>query len=72
MGLGDELGSITPGKKADFFLVPDNPLDDLKAIKTIELVSKDGTIYFPTEIYPWFGIKPFTEVPDVMAPAEAN
>jgi imidazolonepropionase-like amidohydrolase len=72
MGLGKELGSITPGKKADFFLVPDNPVDDLKAIKTIELVSKNGTIYFPTEIYPYFGIEPFTEVPDVMAPASAN
>ena len=70
--LGDTVGSITPGKKADFFLVPGNPVEDLKAIKTIELVSKDGTIYFPTEIYPWFGIEPFTDIPDVMAPASAD
>jgi imidazolonepropionase-like amidohydrolase len=68
MGLGDEVGSITPGKKADFFLVPGNPVEDLKAIKTIEFVSKDGVVYFPSEIYPYFGIKPFTDVPQIIAP----
>ena len=70
MGLGDELGSIEPGKKADFILVPGNPVEDLKAIKTIRLVSKGDTVYFPSEIYPWFGIRPFTDVPEVMAPVE--
>jgi len=70
MGLGAELGSIEPGKKADFFLVPGNPVEDLKAIKTIRLVSKGGTVYFPSEIYPYFGIKPFTDVPVVTPPAE--
>lgn len=69
MGLGDELGSIEPGKQADFFLVPGNPVDDLKAIKTIRLVSKGDTVYFPSEIYPHFGIKPFTDVPVVSPPA---
>jgi tripartite-type tricarboxylate transporter receptor subunit TctC len=68
MGLGGELGSIEPGKKADFFLVPGNPVEDLKAIKTIRLVSKGGTVYFPSEIYPHFGIKPFADVPVVAAP----
>jgi imidazolonepropionase-like amidohydrolase len=68
MGLGDELGSIEPGKKADFILVPGNPVEDLKAIKTIHLVSKGDTVYFPAEIYPWFGIRPFTDVPKVQAP----
>lgn len=69
MGLGAELGSIEPGKQADFFLVPGNPVDDLKAIKTIRLVSKGDTVYFPSEIYPYFGIKPFTDIPAVSAPA---
>ncbi|KCZ93933.1 amidohydrolase family protein [Hyphomonas johnsonii] len=72
MGLDDQLGSITPGKKADFFLVPGNPVEDFKAIKTIALVSKNGTIYFPSEIYPWFGIEPFTGIPAVTAPAAAE
>jgi imidazolonepropionase-like amidohydrolase len=68
VGLGAELGSIEPGKKADFFLVPGNPVEDLKAIKTIRLVSKGDTVYFPSEIYPYFGIKPFTDVPAVAPP----
>lgn len=69
MGLGAELGSIEPGKKADFFLVPGNPVEDLKAIKTIRLVSKGDTVYFPSEIYPYFGIRPFTDIPEVTAPS---
>ena len=49
--------------------MPGNPVEDLKAIKTIELVAKDGVVYFPSEIYPYFGIKPFTDVPQIIAPA---
>ncbi|WP_084418163.1 amidohydrolase family protein [Henriciella litoralis] len=70
VGLGEDIGSIEPGKYADFFLVPGNPLDDLKAIKTIRMVMKDGVAYFPSEIHPAFGIEPFTDIPDVIAPAD--
>ena len=45
-----------------------DPVEDLKAIKTIRLVSKGDTVYFPSEIYPYFGIKPFTDVPAVTEP----
>ena len=65
LGYGDELGSIETGKLADFFLVPGNPIDNLKAIKTISMVVKDGKVYFPSEVYPEFGIEPFTEMPVV-------
>ena len=41
---------------------------DLADIKTISLVSSDGTFYYPTEIYPEFGIEPFTELPGVAVP----
>lgn len=65
--LGDkDLGIIAPGKLADFFLVPGDPVKDIKAIKAISLVSRGGTFYFPTEIYPSFGIKPFTDIPKVI------
>ena len=65
--LGDkDLGSIEPGKLADFFLVPGNPVEDIKAIKTIAMVSRGGTFYYPSEVYPAFGIKPFTLVPAVV------
>ncbi|MAD75277.1 MAG: amidohydrolase [Rheinheimera sp.] len=65
LAYGEQLGSIETGKLADFFLVPGNPLEDLRAIKTVSLVAKDGQIYFPSEVYPEFGIKPFTDVPQV-------
>lgn len=64
--LGDEdLGSIAPGKLADFFLIPGDPVEDIKAIKTISMVSRGGTFYYPSEVYPAFGIKPFTPIPAV-------
>ncbi len=68
VGQADELGSIEIGKLADFFLIPGDPTADLKAIKTISMVVKDGTFYFPSEIYPEFGIRPFVEAPVVTQP----
>ena len=68
VGQEDELGSIEVGKLADFFLIPGDPTADLKAIKTISMVVKDGTFYFPSEIYPEFGIRPFVEAPVVIQP----
>ncbi|MBV2129472.1 amidohydrolase family protein [Arsukibacterium indicum] len=65
LGHGEQLGSIDAGKLADFFLVPGNPLQDLRAIKKVAMVVKDGQIYFPSQVYPEFGIKPFTDVPQV-------
>lgn len=65
LGVDEDLGTIEAGKKADFFLVPGNPIEDIKAIKTITMVVADGRIYFPSEIYPEFGIKPFTDIPAI-------
>jgi imidazolonepropionase-like amidohydrolase len=59
------LGSIEKGKLADFFLVPGDPTRDFKAVKTIRMVVKDGVVYFPSEIYPEFGITPFADAPAV-------
>lgn len=68
--IGEEqsAGSIEKGKRADFFLVPGDPTKDLKAIKTISMVVKDGVFYYPTEAYPKFGIEPFTTKPKVTLP----
>jgi imidazolonepropionase-like amidohydrolase len=63
LGQGDELGSIEVGKLADFFLVPGNPLQDLRAIKKVAMVVKDGNIFYPSQVYPEFGIKPFVNFP---------
>ncbi|MEM9667799.1 MAG: amidohydrolase family protein [Pseudomonadota bacterium] len=65
LGFGDQLGSIEPGKLADFFLIVGDLTEDLKAIKTISMVSRSGVIYFPSEIYPELGVKPFTDAPTV-------
>jgi hypothetical protein len=60
-----DRGSIEAGKLADFFLVPGNPVEDFKAIKTISVVSRGGVFYYPSEVYPEFGIAPFTHKPKV-------
>jgi hypothetical protein len=67
LGQDQRLGSIAKGKLADFFLVPGDPTKTLRDIKTIEMVVKDGKFYFPAEVYPWFGIRPFTESPKINA-----
>lgn len=58
-----DRGAIEPGMLADFFLIPNDPINDIKAIKTISMVSRGGVIYFPSEVYPEFGITPFVEKP---------
>ncbi len=59
------MGSIEKGKLADFFLIPGDPIKNLKAIKTISMVVKDGTFYYPSEVYPKFGIQPFAAAPKI-------
>lgn len=67
LGQDQQLGSLERGKLADFFLVPGDPTSDLKAIKAIAMVVKDGAFYYPAEIYPKLGIKPFAAAPKVTA-----
>jgi Amidohydrolase family len=71
-GQDQRMGSIEKGKLADFFLIPGDPTKDVKAIKTISMVVKDGAFYFPSEVYPKFGIQPFTTAPKVEAATSAN
>ena len=68
LGQEQRLGSIEKGKLADFFLVPGDPTKDLTMLKRASMVVKDGTVYFPSEIYPHFGIKPFATPPAVTLP----
>jgi imidazolonepropionase-like amidohydrolase len=68
LGQDQELGSIARGKLADFFLVPGDPTKDLAELRRIRMVVKDGTVYFPAEVYPHFGIKPFADAPVVTGP----
>ena len=61
LGRDAELGSIEIGKRADFFLIPDDPLEDISNIREIRLVMKDGVAYLPAEIHRALGIQPFAE-----------
>jgi hypothetical protein len=70
LGQDQQLGSVEPGKLADFFLVPGDPTRDLGAVRNVSMVVKGGTIYFPSEIYPHFGIRPFSPAPSVIAPGD--
>ncbi len=72
LGQDQSLGSIQRGKLADFFLVAGDPTAELAAIKKIRMVVKDGTVYYPSEIYPNFGIKPFATAPAVTLPEAAE
>jgi imidazolonepropionase-like amidohydrolase len=63
------MGSIEKGKLADFFLIPGDPIKNLKAIKSISMVVKDGTVYYPSEVYPKFGIQPFAPPPKIVEAA---
>jgi imidazolonepropionase-like amidohydrolase len=72
LGAGETLGSIERDKLADFFLVPGDPTADIRAIKTIAMVVKDGVVYFPADIYPRFGIQPFADKPKLVAATAAK
>jgi imidazolonepropionase-like amidohydrolase len=68
----EDLGSIEKGKYADFFLVPGDPTQDLEQLQKIRMVLSDGVVYFPSEIYPWFGVTPFIDAPVVIEPGDAT
>lgn len=69
LGEDQQLGSIERGKLADFFLVPGDPTADLGELRKARMVVKDGVVYFPSELYAAYGIKPFSTPPRVSEPA---
>lgn len=44
-GLGEETGSVEPGKCADLIVTRQNPLEDLKALRHVDLVIARGNVY---------------------------
>ncbi len=43
-GVADRLGSVAAGKLADLIAMPANPLDDIRALRGIDFVMKDGQV----------------------------
>ena len=61
----DEAGSIAPGKRADLVLVDGDPTRDIRDIRKLALVIKDGHAYYPAEIDAALGIAPFAPALEV-------
>jgi imidazolonepropionase-like amidohydrolase len=57
----DDRGSITPGKRADLILVDGDPTSNISDIRKVALVIKNGTAYYPSELYEALGVKPFAD-----------
>lgn len=70
LGQTGRLGSLAPGKLADFVLVPGDPTADVSAIRQVRAVSRGGVLYFPDEIYTALGIRPFAAQPPVFVPRD--
>jgi imidazolonepropionase-like amidohydrolase len=64
-GLSGELGSIERGKKADLILIDGDPTRNIADIRRISLVMKEGTVFYPAEVYESVGVKRFVDPPAV-------
>ncbi len=64
----DRYGSVEPGKVADLVLVDGDPTTNIADIERIAMVVKEGTIYFPAELYQSIGVQPFAPAPTIRMP----
>lgn len=51
MKLGDVTGSIEAGKNADIIIIDGNPLQNIRNIRKVTTVIKDGNVYDPSALH---------------------
>ena len=44
LGVGDKVGTVEVGKQADLLVLPENPYDDIKALRKIQIIVKRGQV----------------------------
>jgi hypothetical protein len=49
LNIADRVGAIRPGPEADLVVLGRNPLDDIAALKDVQIVINDGTVARSTE-----------------------
>jgi imidazolonepropionase-like amidohydrolase len=61
--LGKEaiLGTVAPGKLADFILIDGDPTARISDVRRVVLTVKDGALYDPAALYRAIGVKPAVE-----------
>lgn len=50
IGMGDQVGTLEPGKYADMLLVNADPLSDVSNLRHIDWVMKGGEVYLPADL----------------------
>jgi imidazolonepropionase-like amidohydrolase len=45
LGIEKERGAIKPGMLADIIATPENPIDDIQALKKVKFVLKEGKVF---------------------------
>jgi len=45
VGLGGEIGTLAPGRRADLVSAPGDPLTDVSTLKHVDFVMKDGVVH---------------------------
>ena len=51
MRRADDLGSLTPGRRADAVLLTADPIADIRNTRAIEVAIKDGVVYRPDDLW---------------------
>ena len=67
-GVLAETGTVERGKRADLILVDGDPTANISDIRKVAYVLKEGVGFAPAELYEAFGIRRFTEPPQVTQP----